>query len=387
VVVCLFSNNMKNEPNNLIDETLKKALRLDKKIWAVSDAFIDQYGPVAAHIGSYNCAVETTIPNIINEKGDFSVTINNQVHRIIINNPYFCQPTHREIDETIVKTTSKVCLDRCLTFKADLYCDLTYIGPNDQKNIYTKKYIGEIPIMVRSVLDPVTPFIHDHQRIAQLQEDVLEIGGYFIIKGVSKVLVHQIRPSSNNIHIHKGKMTPTENKLRFTLYTEIRSSSSSFHTTITQVGINSKTKLISVVIPHIDTHTIPIGIVFKALGIESIQEMVNYIIQEKYIINSPNLAWKDATIVLEKSLEQCWNYDQEKALRHIGSITGKTNKKKSGTNAVENIDDESDITSIATLEEMSKDYNSANIYKVCLIMNFYRILEEGINTPKKNVYS
>lgn len=306
-------------------------LDLDSKMWAISDAFLDHYGPISAHISGYNCAIEETIPSIVEEKGKIDVMIDGQLYSAIINNLNFQLPTHRELNENLTKTTAKTCFDRSLTLKSDAYADLTYIGPNNQINSYPKKFLFSMPVMKGSKLDPSTALKYDKQKLADIQEDIHDVGGYFVIKGVPKVLVHQVRPSHNNIHIYTGKSTTSNNKPKFLKYAETRSGSLISHTTTIQIGIDAKNHLIGVMVPYIDSHTIPLGVVFRALGATSDEQIASYIFKKEWFENPPSPKHATAILTLVKSLEQSYQIDtKELALEYINkhSNHNKGSKKK-----------------------------------------------------------
>lgn len=333
-------------------------LDLDSKMWGISDSFLDHYGPISAHLSSYNCAVEETIPSIVEEKGKINVTINGQLHTVIINNLIFQTPTHKELNENLVKTTSKICFDRSLTLKSDAYADLTYIGPNNQINLYPKKFICSMPVMKGSKLDPTTTIKHDKQKLADAQEDIHDTGGYFIIKGVPKILVHQVRPSHNNIHIYTGKTTTTNNKPKFLKYAETRSGSLISHTTTIQVGINAKNGLIGVMVPCIETHPIPLGVVFRALGVISEEEMSEYIFEKEWFENPPTPTHATAILTLVKSFEQSYQINtRELALEYINKHSTHNkgaNKKKT------DLTDEETIFILQDLDKYRDNKNTIN---------------------------
>ena len=292
---------------------------LDEKLWLVSEAFIRQYGPVSMHVDSFNAAVEEMIPFIIEEKGKIHLIRNGEEHYTEFSNPYFGKPIYKEDTGDVVKITPKVCMDRSITYASSLYCDIIYKGPNGQINKLIKKHIGDIPIPVYSNLCNLINIKYDFEKLASLQENINDPGGYFLIKGSPKVIVPQVRPSHNNIHIYSGKATSSKGKPRFSKYTETRRGGLTSHITTTQVGICTKSGLISVSIPYIDSHSIPIGIVFRALGAKDEEEMASYIFQKEWFDNHETSQLKEAILILTKSFEQSWKYDTPEAgLYYIG---------------------------------------------------------------------
>ena len=78
-----------------------------------------------------------------------------------------------------------------------------------------------------------------------------------------------------SIHVILSKIRKTIPK--YAAYTEVRSCSlSGAHSTVVQVGI-MKNGIVNTVVPYIDMSTIPIGILFQALGSGDEMDMVRYI--------------------------------------------------------------------------------------------------------------
>ena len=292
---------------------------IDKKMWQASRAFIHHYGPISMHLDSYNTAVTELIPSIIEQKGTFKVKVGEEVHSVAFSNLHFQRPSHKELSEDVIITNPKLCIDRKLSYTASMYVDISYEGPDNQKNLYLKRYIGEFPVMVHSELCNLYPIRNDEERLASIHEDPLDVGGYFIVKGATKVLIPQVRPAHNMVQIYAGKNLSSTDKPKFTLYAETRSGSSNSHTRTTQVGITAKGGFIDVVVPYIDMAAIPIGIMFRALGVKNEQEMVNYIFPPEWFISPPSPLHKKMIMILVRSLERSYECDsQEVALNFIG---------------------------------------------------------------------
>jgi len=308
----------------------------DQDMWFASREFIRHYGPVLFHINSYNDIINELLPSIIEHKGTFTVK---DEHRVTFSNIFFQNPVHKELNEDVIKTTPKFCIDKKISYSSSVFVDITYEGPDGQTNVYKKKYIGNIPVMVKSQLCNLYPIRNDKAKLAKLHEDVLDHGGYFIAKGSTKVLVPQVRPAHNLVHVYKGKITSSD-KPKFIMYAETRSGSTSSHTTNLQVGIIHKTKIIHVVVPYIDMSAIPIGVMFRALGAETIEEMIKYIFCINWVVNPPSDQHYKMIMILIKSIEQSTLYDtREKSLLYIG----KRGKKYNTVNTI----DESESISYA----------------------------------------
>ena len=165
---------------------------MDEKMWHISKSFIDHYGPIFADLSSFNNAITNTIPTILERFGKIEVKDGDNVHRVRFLNPHFQQPIYREFNDNTIHITPKKCVDLGITYSSSLYIDILYEGPEGQKNLYEKKYLCDIPVMVLSNLCNLVPIKHDRKEMARLEEDVIDCGGYFIIDGAKKVLMHHI---------------------------------------------------------------------------------------------------------------------------------------------------------------------------------------------------
>jgi DNA-directed RNA polymerase beta subunit/intein/homing endonuclease len=257
------------------------------------------------------------IPAIVAEKGKISLLRNGETHFVEFTNIIAKSPS----------STPKMCMDKSISYAAGLYCDIVYKGPNNQINRYEKKYIGDIYIPVYSKLCNLSRIKGDKYKLASLQEDINDIGGYFILKGSQKVIVPQVRPSHNSIHIFNGKAASSNGKPKFSKYTEVKCGGLTSHITTVQVGICTKSNLISVTIPYIDSCSIPLGIVFCGLGITSPKLIASFVFEQRIFVAPPTIKHKEAIYLLAKSLEQSWNIFrsssdpskiQENALCYIG---------------------------------------------------------------------
>jgi len=335
---------------------LSKNLTLDDKLWEVSESFIDQYGLVSMHLDSFNCAIEEMIPKIVEEKGKISLVRNGQTHKVDFTNMVFTSPVHKNDSGLVTESNPKMCMDLSISYSSGIYLDIIYKGPNNQYNKYEKKYIGDIYVPVYSNLCNLSKIKGDKYQLAALEEDINDLGGYYILKGSQKVIVPQVRPSHNNIHIYTGKAVSTNSKPKFSKYTETRCGGLTSHITTVQVGICIKSGLVSVSIPYIDSCSIPLGILFCALGLKNSKEISSFVFEKKWYIEPPTPKHKIAILVLVKSLEQSWSILNDKnqqrvALHYIGTRSKKgTNKPHNQTLSQKDL--EIEYEQIVTLAKM-----------------------------------
>lgn len=274
-------------------------------VWSVIESFFREYGLVHHQIESYNDFVHSALPGIIEENRYIEVTEQGQTYKLEFSNVVFHRPVFKENTEEIKRVTPKECMDRNITYQSDVFVDVAFENSLGDTKVYKKVHIASIPVMVYSDLCNLQKYKHDRKKLAELEEDLYDTGGYFIIKGSPKVIASQERTAYNKVYVFFNKKT----KPKLDIYAEIRSYSlSGAHSTLTQVGFIKSD--ISVVLPYIDLEPIPIGVVFRALGVESEEEMVKAMVPggESELID----------LVLP-SLEHSWECDSaDYALHYIG---------------------------------------------------------------------
>ena len=307
---------------------------LDISMRAVSDALMDHYGPIDTQLSSYNYAVEQSIPKIIT-----STEVKIAGHSVTFPKVFFKKPCYKEVNDVVTYPTPKVCFDRSMSYFAGLYVDVIHRTPNGVVHKFKKKYFGEFPVMVMSSLCNLREIFHDKVKVASLNENIFEVGGYFIIKGSPKIVIPQVKQGYNHIHVFMGKAITVPGKPKFSIYVETRSGGASSFTSIVQAGIIKATGLIGVTLKYIEPGTtIPIGVMFKAMGITDNEEIIKHIINPEWVTSPPTLSHKNLVLTLVKALEYTYNIEtQEDALAYITNRT-----KKVTTVGEEEEDDEDD---------------------------------------------
>lgn len=263
----------------------------DKLNWEIIQKFFDENGLVKHQIESFNDFVLRKIDEII--EGFNPIEIHHQYmlekekfrYMMMINmsNPVLSRPMIYEKDGSTKIMTPNDARLRNFSYSAPLNVDIeikTMTWDDEQEDyiVELKKLnninLGKIPIMVNSRYC-VNYNNYDMKNINHCKYDA---GGYFIINGNEKVILCQDRICENKTHVF------TNNKqTAYSLVAEIRSvaenkfgvpktTSLKLSAKATQYG-----KFIRVNIHHIK-HDIPLFILFKALGLESDKEIMEYIV-------------------------------------------------------------------------------------------------------------
>ena len=204
-----------------------------------------------------------------------------------------------------------------LTYSSSLNCniDIDFIIRNssgDMKKISKKLEninIGKIPIMLHSnycILNNQAK-----KMLEEMGESPFEQGGYFIIKGKEKVILSQERMAMNKLYLVKKKSESV-----YSYVVEIKSvPEKTFQPPKTNgIKILESDKTIVVSIPNIKKN-IPLFILFRALGIETDKEIIEYIF--------PNI--EDSQFLIEKlrpSIHQSGPiFSQKEAIKYITTLT------------------------------------------------------------------
>jgi DNA-directed RNA polymerase II subunit RPB2 len=173
--------------------------------------------------------------------------------------------------------------------------------PVDMYASEKKVFIGKLPVMVKSSLCAL------EQEGTGDDECKFDGGGYFIIKGVEKVVVAQERSANNYIHVLSVKDRWTA---------EIRTLGSTESKVATQFLLESKKSspgVITVKLPYVD-QPIPLFILFRAYGLGSDKEIISHILTQEEIENDTGLM-KIMKQLIEDSAGS--SFGQEKAIEYI----------------------------------------------------------------------
>lgn len=192
-------------------------------------------------------------------------------------------------------TTPFQCRLRDCTYSAPIYVNVRYTRG---RQIVVKRnvMIGRMPVMLRSQKCILRDKSEDE--LAELKECPYDPGGYFIIKGVEKVILIQEQLSKNRVILEddgKGSVTAS-----ITTSTHERKSKAYIIVKHRRLYLKNNTL----------GDDIPIAVVLKAMGIESDVELVQLVGSEPKIVNA-----------LALSLEEPCRlgiYTQHQALKYIG---------------------------------------------------------------------
>jgi DNA-directed RNA polymerase II subunit RPB2 len=235
--------------------------------WEVVQSYVKQYGLVRHQIESFDLFIEQTIPHVIQDNTDISVTDKDGVtsHHIHFCNVSIQPPSTKESDGF-----EHPCYPQSARLRGTTYCssvmmdvvhDVVDITKDPMvltdRRVYQEVMLCRIPVMLRSKLCVLS------KSDARNEECEMDMGGYFIVNGIEKALLAQEKLRTNVPFVFPGKG-------KFSHFLEIRSchelklrstSTLYVHITAAQPGVMPE---ITVTLPFITT-TISVPVVFYLL--------------------------------------------------------------------------------------------------------------------------
>ena len=338
---------------------------VDEEVWAAANAFFEENGLNSAQLKSYNDFIYSKAHQTIDQLRRTVIEEDGKRYIFEFGELIFRAPSFTEKDDSTHKLYPIEALQRNITYGSEMYIDATVTSPSGEPSHYDKIYLGIMPVMVKSDLCNVSGILNDPEKLALHKEDFYDHGGYFVIspKGENtpgataqrRVLVPQERAATNRVFIHaKRKISP-----KYGIYAEVRScTASSSHTTTTTVGVLSTKSggdRISAVLPWIDATEIPLGTLFKALGVMQYEDVA-------FLVLGPDYAEdREALDILVPTLEYSYEVtSQNTALHWIGRRGRKFTKVDASVAEDDGADmddiaggiDDADLDAINALEAM-----------------------------------
>ncbi|KAK8389706.1 hypothetical protein O3P69_009002 [Scylla paramamosain] len=264
--------------------------------WKLVPAFLRVKGLVKQHIDSFNYFINVDIKNIV--KANSKVTSDvDPLFYVKYMDVRVGKPSIEEGMNIANETAPHECRLRDITYSAPVMVDVEYMR-GDHRIFRRDIPIGRMPIMLRSS-NCVLSECNNHAELAKRNECPHDPGGYFIIKGQEKVILIQEQLSKNRMIVEEDK--------KGGLTCQVTSST---HEKKSRTNVTLKSGKYYVKHNTL-TDDIPVGIVLKAMGVASDQEIVQMIGTEDHIMTN-----------FAASLEECARlniYTQTQALKYIGN--------------------------------------------------------------------
>ena len=220
------------------------------------EAFIREKGLVRQHLDSYNAFVTSWIKDIVREMGRIETSqpgVYVEVLDVRVGEPQF-----REVEGNVERITPMEARVRNLTYAAPMKLIIA-LYENGIEITRQEVPLGELPVMVRSVLDPTSRM--SREELIRIGEDWRDPGGYFIINGSESVIVTQEDLAPNRVFVDRAK-----EGTNITFTAKVISASAGYRVPIILDRLKDGTLLIN--FPPVPTK-IPFAIMMRALGLES----------------------------------------------------------------------------------------------------------------------
>ena len=272
--------------------------------WRMLPYFLALRGLLRQHIDSFNHFVHVEMKQIVQSPSNNEIRSEHDPKFYLrYTDCWVGEPSVEEDSYASTQATPFQCRLRDCTYSAPIYVNVRYTRGR-QIVVKKKVLIGRLPIMLRSskcLLAGKT----ESQLALECKECPYDPGGYFIIKGVEKVILIQEQLSKNRVILeedNKGCVTA--------------SITSSTHERKSKAYILLKHKKV-----YMKNNTlgddIPIAIILKAMGVESDLEMVQLVGSEPDILNAMALSLEEPV--------RLGIHTQIQALRYIGNkVRGRT---------------------------------------------------------------
>lgn len=238
------------------------------------DTFFEKNSLVRQHIESFNYFIDKEISDIVAANSIVDSDIDKDFYLKYLNIRVE-KPT--SVDNMVeLNIYPSECRIRDLTYAGDIFVDIEYIK-NRQIVIKRNVNMGRMPIMLRSSKCHLD--VSDKLKLGQeldtnglsinykAHECIYDNGGYFIIKGVEKVIQIQEQLSKNRIILETGKNG---------IYSSVTSASIK-HKSKTNVILKND---IFYVQSNIFSEEIPLIMLLKAMGLKSDKQILEYIGKE-----------------------------------------------------------------------------------------------------------
>ena len=281
-----------------------------KDKWRMLPHFLALRGLLRQHIDSFDHFITVEMKQIVQSPSNNEIRSEHDPKFYLkYTDCWVGEPTVEEDSYASTQATPFQCRLRDCTYSAPIYVNVRYTRGR-QIVVKKKVLIGRLPIMLRSskcILHNKT----DLQLARDCKECPYDPGGYFVIKGVEKVILIQEQLSKNRVILEQDSKGYV-----------CASITSSTHERKSKAYIFVKNKRV-----YIKNNTlgddIPISVMFKAMGVESDLEMVQLVGSEPEIINAMALSMEEPV--------RLGVHTQLQALRHIGNkVRGRSSNSSGG---------------------------------------------------------
>ena len=297
--------------------------------WKLLESFFEKRGLVSHQIDTYDDFVSNGIERVVREN-TLTAETSDAKYTYSFGEAYVPFPTVSDEEKRKVKPLlPKDARTMDLTYDSPVFIDVveteTKEGQEAVHKVHKRVPICRIPIMVMSSRCHLSSM----SSVGRVQSGECERdpGGYFIIKGLERVLVGQLRGMYNQPVVLKQKASE-----KYRYICELRSmSDETGHSVLVQAKIGADDRAIVFLLPYLKDH-IPVGVLFKSLGFVTEEEILSLL-----RLNNVPQASKYLRYIIRDSF---FVRTQEDALKYMGQfplrIVKDDEKQAYATQVVEN---------------------------------------------------
>ncbi len=258
-------------------------------------SYLNSSSIVQHQIDSYNKFIHIGLQKIIEVQNTIEPGIAN--YSIKFTNIRLESPTVIEADGSTKKITPIEAITRNLTYSASIFITYVPIISGIQKDINKEEiFIGELPVMVKS--DLCTIHNMSKEKLIKDGEDPGDVGGYFIIKGIERVLIGIEDLAPNRI-----TCTNEKNGVVAKVFSTTLSFRAKISITRDEYG------LYKIIFPTI-SKSVDLILILKSLGIS-----------EKQILNNLNDNEIKNDMILNIDQSKAKDFSVEEAVRELGRLS------------------------------------------------------------------
>ncbi len=329
--------------------------------WKLLPAFLKVKGLVKQHIDSFNYFINVEIKKIM-KANEIVTSIADPNFYLKYLNISVGNPDVEESFNVTKPISPHECRLRDMAYAAPITVDIEYTR-GTQRVIRKAFPIGRMPIMLRSsncILTGKSP-----KELAKLNECPIDPGGYFVVRGVEKVILIQEQLSKNRMIVDVDRKGVVECSV-----------TSSTHER------KSRTNLISKGGRYYLKHNsfaenIPVVVLFKAMGVVSDQEIVQLVGSGEDILSS-----------FAPSLEECANlkvFTQMQALQYLGGKARRTAWSKHKSKVDEAVDILAGVV-LAHVPVVKYNFRMKCVYLALMLRRVIEAQEDKVRLDDRDYY-
>ena len=274
----------------------------ENKTWNVIDSHFKEKKVLIKHqINSFNHFISNDIPMLLKEHNPITIYGPDLQYQISFKQYYLSKPIINENDGSVSPMYPNTARLRTLTYASNLYIDIEQIIIKHDSNgkviekipleTLEKFNIGKIPVMLNSDLCILNDQVGKTK--AEMGECEYDYGGYFIINGSEKVIISQEKKCENRVYV----FPPSKIISKYSHTAEITSSVYDKPSNIEVIHLKLKDKddVFSGKTIKFNwsfrklKQDVPLFVIFRALGIISDKEILEYILLDIYDDNNKDL--------------------------------------------------------------------------------------------------